>query len=151
MEPLVYGDAGYFYIPDLNVQVPLYNKGNRPNAQDVVDRENSALLCRNFRGGHCSYVADHASQGFNKIKKCTLDTLAYIVTETSTQFYYCVGVAIGRNTGTDLVTNSGQRVSRIAWADLCAYCCNDTSGKNISMVFFKAGPRLNYPLFKGLE
>lgn len=144
---MIFGDAGYFYIPDVGLRVPLYDKGKRKDAQDVVNRENSALLCRKFRGGHCDYIADHAGQGFDKIKSCGLGRVAYIVTPTSTRFYTCVALTQGTNLGSDLKTLAGQKLSAIRWADLCAYCCNDGTGKSISMVFFTAGLRLPYNLF----
>lgn len=148
---MIFGDAGYFYIPDANLRVPLYDKAKRKNAQDVVDAENSALLCRKFKGGHCDYIADHAHQGFKTIKKCPLGSVAYIVTPTSTQFYTCIAMMNGTNLSNNLKTLTGQKLSNIRWADLCAYCCNDDTGKNISMVFFKAGLKLPYNLFPDIK
>ena len=147
---IIFGDAGYFYIPDAGVRVPLYAKGSRKIAQDTVDAEDSALLASGINGGHCAYIADHAAQGFDAIKRCTLGTLAYIVTPNSTRFYICNAVTEGTNLKTDLVTLGNERLSRIQWADLCAYCCNDDKGRSISMVFFRAGTRLPYNLFPAI-
>ena len=38
------------------------------NAQSLVDKEDTAVLCKKWKNGHCDYIADHAGQGFDKIK-----------------------------------------------------------------------------------
>lgn len=144
----VYGDAGYFCIPNVGLEVPLYNKGKLKSAQSLVDKENSAVLCKKWKNGHCDYVVDHAGQGFDKIKKCTIEMPAFIVTEDSTQYYSCVGILKGINTKQDLITSSGQSLPKIKWADLCAYCCDDMFERNITMVFFKKGVKVDRNIFK---
>lgn len=141
-----YGTAGRFIIQDAGISLPLYLK-EKSSGQDIVDRENSALLCKKFRGG-CDYVADHAAQGFDRIRQCKWGTMAMIQTPTGTQIYMCVAMSMGTNTGTDLVTLSGARVSRCQWADLCAYCCNDERGRDITMVFFKKWMKVGHPVIK---
>lgn len=141
---MTYGTAGRFIIQDVGVNVPLYRK-EKTSGQDIVDRESSALLYPKFGGG-CDYVADHSIQGFDKIRACKWGTMAMIQTPTGTQIYMCVAMSMGTNTGTDLVTLSGARVSRCHWADLCAYCCNDGKGRDITMVFFKKWTKVDYPI-----
>lgn len=144
---MIYGTAGRFIIPEVGVSVPLYTTTNK-SGQDIVDREDSARLCLKFNGG-CDYVADHSAQGFDKIRRCRLSDAAYIQTATSTQVYICTALTIeGQNVGTDIITASGARVSKCTWADLCAYCCNDATGKSVTMVFFKKWMKLDYPYFR---
>ena len=147
MENQTYGTAGCLYAPDLNIKVPLYASNAKTTNQQIVDEENSAILMKNFRKGHCDLIADHANQGFNKIKNSHLDTMLCIVTENSTQFYTCVGMLRGQNKKTELVADGGLKVTKIKFADLCCYCCNDDKGINISMVFFKKTVRYNYSIF----
>lgn len=148
MANIVYGDAGFFAIPDLKVWLPVYDyKKHKKNQQSYVDKENSGILCRKWRNGHCDYVADHASQGFDKIKKCNLNTMAVIQTPTETQWYYCVAIMPGVNSGTSLTTCTGQELRKVKWADLCAYTCNDATARPITMVFFKKGMKQNMAAF----
>lgn len=147
MEDQIYGTAGCLYAPDLNIKVPLYTSNAKTTNQQIVDEENSAILMKNFHKGHCDLIADHANQGFNKIKNSHLDTMLCIVTENSTQFYTCVGMLRGQNKKTELVADGGLKVTKIKFADLCCYCCNDDKGINISMVFFKKTVRYNYSIF----
>jgi hypothetical protein len=109
---MTYGTAGRFIIQDVGISLPLYLK-EKSSGQDIVDRENSALLCKKFRGG-CDYVGDHAAQGFDRIKQCKWGTMAMIQTPTGTQIYMCVAISMGTNTGNDLVTLSGATCSHVS-------------------------------------
>lgn len=139
------------WIPDVDVKIPLYESSKMIKAQEIVDNENSGFLCRKFRGGHCDYIADHSSQGFNKIRGCKLFDLAIIQTDKDTQVYSCIMATTGTNTGKELVTFTGQKLSKIKWADLCCYCCNDLNGKSITMIFFKKSQYFNYKLYPQLD
>lgn len=144
----VMGDAGFLYIPGVNLKVPLYYKSKTKNSQAVVDEENSALYCQKYKGGHCDYIADHAGQGFDAIKRCTIGMLAFIVTPNSTTYYECVQITKGENRKSSLVTIGGQNVHKIKWANLCCYTCNDSEGKSITMVFFNGSYKVDKQLFK---
>lgn len=149
--PHVYGDAGFLYIPNLSFSVPLYEPKKGVKSQDIVDRDNSAIIKRRFNGGHCDYIADHAKQGFNVIKRCQIDMLAVVETETATHTYKCVAIMPGTNTGYTLITCTGQKLTAVRWADLCLYTCNDSTGKSITMVFFKKAETVNKPIYGGGE
>ena len=146
--PHVYGDAGFLYIPDIALSVPLYERSRAVKGQTIVDRENSAELFRHFNGGHCDYIADHAKQGFDAIKRCHIGMSAVIQTPELAHIYQCVAAMQGTNTGTNLVTCTGQKLTAVRWADLCLYCCNDDKGKSISMIFFKKTATMNRPIYK---
>lgn len=146
-----YGDAGFFYISDLSLSLPLYERTKKMTGQTIVDNENSAELFRHFNGGHCDYIADHASQGFDAIKKCTIGMAAVIQTRTNATIYQCVAIMPGTNIKTNLVTCTGQYLTKVKWADLCCYCCNDDKGKDITMVFFKKTATMNKPIYKVKE
>ena len=144
----VYGDAGFLYIPDISLSVPLYEGKSNVNGQKTVDRENSALIKRRFGGGHCDYIADHAAQGFDTIKRCHIGMAAVIQTPELAHIYQCVAAMPGTNTGSNLITCTGQKLTAVRWADLCLYCCNDMTGRSISMVFFKRTATMNRPIYK---
>lgn len=143
----VYGDAGFLYIPDIAISLPLYAGKSGSSGQAIVDRENSAIYKRKFGGGHCDYIADHAAQGFDAIKRCGIGMAAVIQTPGEAKIFQCIGSMTGTNTGRDLITCGGQRLTKIRWADLCCYCCNDNKG-SISMVFFRHTATFNRPIYK---
>lgn len=149
MKPIQpYGDAGVLILPWQDYSVPLYNGKAVKNAQPIVDRENSAEIKRRFGGGHCDYIADHAGQGFDIIRECRLNTPAVIQTPTASRIYRWAATMQGTNTGTNLVTCSGQKLTAVRWADLCLYCCNDAGGRNITMVFFRLQEELNRAIYR---
>lgn len=149
MEPMMRGEAGLLYIPDVSVSLPLYYKGklSLKKSQAIVDRENSGIYAKNFGGGHCDYIGDHAAQGFDAILKCKLYDPAIVQGDNYSQLYQCVAIMPGTNVGSNLITCCGQKLTKIKWADLCCYTCNDMTGKNITMVFFKKTIRYNYPIY----
>ena len=57
----------------------------------------------------------------------------------------------GTNTGKNLIGITGQAITSVKWADLVAYCCNDATGKSITMVFFKKGDLYDFNMFRGRE
>ena len=144
----VYGDSGFFYIPELDFSIPLYESNKKISGQAIVDRENSGVLSRHFGGGHCDYIADHASQGFDIIKKCKIGTVAVFQTKNKTIQYSCVAIMPGTNIKKNLITCCGQKLTNVNWADLVCYCCNDSAGVSITMVFFKKTVTCNYPLYE---
>ena len=134
-------------LPWQNFSMPLYDGNAVKNSQALVDAENSAVIKRKWRGGHCDYIADHAGQGFDIIRKCTIANLqAIIQTNTRSQIYNWVATMNGKNTG-NLITCTGQGLASVKWADLCLYTCNDAAGKNITMVFFKLSETINHPIY----
>ena len=146
-----YGNAGVLILPWQGFAVPLYDGNAVKDSQTLVDNENSAVIKRKWRGGHCDYIADHAAQGFDIIRHCTYVNLqAVIQTPTRTQIYNWVATMLGKNTG-NLTTCTGQNLEKIKWADLCLYTCNDIEGKNITMVFFKLQEEIDRAVFNIIE
>lgn len=148
LDNLTYGDAGALILPWQDFCIPIYNGKVVKNSQAIVDRENSAVIKRRFGGGHCDYIADHASQGFTIIRQCTLTTPAVVQTPTSSRIYRWTATMLGRNTGKNLIACTGQPLTKVKWADLCLYTCNDTTGKEITMVFFKLQETVPRELYK---
>ena len=145
---LKYGDAGLLAIPWLDFSVPLYRQSTKKKGQEIVDDENSAIIKYKYGGGHCDYIADHAAQGFDIIKKCGYLTPAVVQTPNSSKIYRWQATMLGTNSGNGLRACSGAKLQKISWSDLCLYTCNDSTGKNITMVFFKLQDTFRYPLYK---
>lgn len=148
LDNLAYGDAGALILPWQDFCIPLYNGKTTKNTQAIVDMENSAVIKRRFGGGHCDYIADHASQGFSIIRECTYTTPAVVQTPASSRIYRWAATMLGTNTGKNLIACTGQALTSVKWADLCLYTCNDAGGKNITMVFFKQQETVPYELYK---
>lgn len=128
------GSAGHFYIPSVDIEVPIYSELN----EEVVDAKNSAVYCESFNEKcRCGFIVDHASQGFNKIKQCKLGCYAYIKTKEEIKVFECIEIAYGKNLNDDLLSIGNQYLTDINWADICCYTCNDLEGINIIMIFFK--------------
>ena len=132
------GDAGYFYIPSVEIGVSLYYKlRGKDNFQKIVDAKNSALYLPSCRESGCGYIVDHASQGFDKIKECKLGNYAYIKTEEDIRVFKCIEITYGENLCNDLLTIGHQYLTDVGWAELCCYTCSDSTQVNIIMLFFK--------------
>lgn len=147
---LKYGDAGVLIFPWLGFSVPLYKQNAQKKSQEIVDDENSAVIKYKYAGGHCDYIADHAGQGFDIIKKCGINTDAIIQTPNSTKTYKWQATMLGMNKN-GLRTCTGAKLQSIKWSDLCLYTCNDSKGVDITMVFFKLKESVNRPIYKVLN
>ena len=144
-----YGDAGVLILPWQAFAVPLYDGNAVKNSQALVDMEDAAVIKRRFNGGHCDYVCDHAKQGFDIIRRCTYVNLqAIIQTPTRSRIYNWEATMLGKNTGKNLIASSGQALTNVKWADLCLYTCNDTTTKNITMVFFKLQNEFDHEIYR---
>ena len=149
MKPIQpYGDAGVLILPWLDFSVPLYNNKKGQAGQDIVDRENSAIITYKTDGGIVTLIGDHAGQGFDIIKECKNTYPAVIQTPTYSRIYRWAAMMLGTNTGTRLITCSGQDLAYVKWADLCLYTCNDSEGRDITMVFFKLQEQVNYAIYE---
>lgn len=137
-----YGDSGVLILPWLDFAVPLYSE----NTQATVDRENCALIQRRYKRGHADVICDHASQGFDIIKKCGYTYPAVVQTPRTSKIYRWEATMLGRNRK-GLWACSGARLEKIKWADLIMYTCNDEIGENISIVFWKLQEEVKYPMY----
>lgn len=148
LSKIEYGDAGVLFIPDCDIQRPLYSKIRKAsNGQDIVDAENSAYY-QVFKD-YANIIGDHASQGFNKIKSLPIYTWAFIQTKKDTQAYYCIGELLGTRRKDDRIyLPNGQRVTRIKWADLLCCTCNNDDSTQETIVLFKKSFHLDYPMYK---
>lgn len=132
------GNEGRLFIPSQGVTIKLYSvksHGDGNNAKYYVDNSDSGAYCLSFDGG-CGYIADHWNQGFINIKNCQIGDYAYIKTENELRCFQCVKNTNGYNRETYLITEDGETLKNIDWADFCCYTCNGY-WENVFMVFFK--------------
>ena len=120
--------VGRFYIPDVGVNVALYDT----YAQSVCDNKDSACF---FDYGTQRIVADHKHQGFNAIKKCKPGMEAYISDGTKIERFVCTEIILGHNDGL-LYDNDYNDVAYRNPDGITCYTCND-HWKNVTIVFFK--------------
>lgn len=119
---------GRFYIPDVGVNVALYDS----YAQSVCDKKDSACL---FNYASQRVIADHKHQGFSAIKKCKPGMIAYISDGERIERFICTEIIQGHNDGYLYDADYNDIEDRNPNGITC-YTCND-HWRNITIVFFK--------------
>ena len=120
---------GRFKIPEVGVNVACY----AGNAQYIVDNKDSAAF---FTAWSHQIIADHNNQGFEKVKKCEVGTIATFSVDGEILNYKCVAKMLGHNTGKILTDENYISISGIYPDTLVCYTCNE-NWQNITMVFFE--------------
>ena len=135
------GTSGRLAMPSVGFSIPLYgaSSSNFAQLQKIVDNKNSALLSE-IMGSQ--YIADHAAQGFKVMKNSKAGQYAYIIdTKGVVHTYQFVSKATGQNVGNGIVLTSGSSKGKYAdevnGQDLFMYCCNDSTGKSVTVTFWK--------------
>ena len=128
------GTAGLLTIPSVGVSVPLYSTTNCKDYQKVVDAENSALYTT-FMGK--KMIADHAHQGFSKMKNSKVGTVAYIQKGNTKQTLVCTAkYTNGVNKGNGIMIGNTY-ADQMKDGDLFMYTCNDSEGISVTVTFWK--------------
>jgi sortase (surface protein transpeptidase) len=114
---------GRLYIPELSINVALYNS----NAQYVTDRIDSANVYRLpysvIANNHGWIVADHNYQEFSKLFNVRVGTQGYIIDKYHNRIdIECIDVFNGHN-NKSIVDENGQSAMR--GADYMMYTCRD--------------------------
>jgi hypothetical protein len=136
-DPVDYGYVGELEIPDLDVEVGLYDVFRATvdvNIQDLTDMKNKAVI---YEQENTSFyiIGDHANQGFRVIRKAVPnETKAYV----NGAEYVCVYNLTGKNMKTRLELDNGDNINVYnGKADLCMYTCQDSGGVNIYITMWK--------------
>ena len=127
-------DSGRLYIPSCGVNVPLNSSVGYKKLQDVVDEEDLALM---FYIAGDRMIADHAGQGFDKMKQAEVGTMAFIKTKTGFQKLVCTEKERADNVGYALFTDSGKRIGFVNLDGITMYTCNDFTGVNVTITYWK--------------
>lgn len=121
--------VGQFSIPDVGLHVKCYAS----SSQATVDATNSAAY---FNGWNHLVICDHYNQGFERIKNCTMGTIAYVPIGGQTVKYEVIDKMYGHNSGYGLFTSDWRIISDVYPGTVCLYTC-DNGWQNIVMVFLK--------------
>lgn len=143
-----YGDAGTLVLPWQDFSVPLYYDLKGKAGQDLVDKEDCAILQNNIDGGRVTFIGDHASQGFDVIQALGYGHPVVIQTPTGSRTYKWTASMNGRNTGKYYIGIDGQNIKNVKWADLCLICCNDSAPNGITMVYCNFDHQDNFELYE---
>lgn len=118
------GMIGSLYIPDVSVNVALFNTSNlsAKERQHVVDLPDSAAVF--YLGPQC-VIGDHDLQGFQNIRDVIENkTAAYIQKGSYTDTYICTEIGDGHNTGTTITDKNNLPIEERNDADIIMYTCN---------------------------
>lgn len=128
------GTAGRLYIPNININVGLYNANinsdSNYNAQDIVNNDDSAAY---------SYfstkliIADHDYQGFERLTNLTWQDNAYIKkSNNQVEEYQMINKFVGYNTGSDLIDLNKNSVKNMD-GTLIIYTCYGNNNVMITL------------------
>lgn len=103
--------------------------------QKIVDDKNLALYT-NFMGK--MMLADHASQGLKKIGKCKKGDKLIITLTNGKKITYKMTTKYtnGKNNGAGILIGK-KYADEMKDGDLFSYYCNDSTGKSVTVIFWK--------------
>ena len=131
---------GRLYIPDVGVSVGLGYIGDTHHtqlSQDYVDmRDTAAYLDFQDFGDDSVVIADHRTQGFERIKGCSAGMRAYIKTDESFRIYECYDIGNGYNDYDDVYDRDGNNIYYNGDGTMCLYTCNEDS-HHVTVVKFR--------------
>lgn len=109
--------------------------GKSTDWQKIVDNEETALLVENFLGKQM--VADHASQGLKLMKNCKPgDKMTITLNGKTTNYIMTTIYKNAFNNGGGILVN-GKYADEMNDGELFMYCCNDSSGKSVTVTFWR--------------
>lgn len=126
--------SGIINIPSVGYTMKWLSSKKSADWQKIVDDKNTALFVK-FLGK--DMIADHASDGFKKMKNCKAGDLMYITKNGKTYTYQMTkkySNAINTRNGIKVGNKYADRMSD---GDLFAYCCNDATGTSVTVTFWK--------------
>lgn len=131
----VTNDFAQLYIPDIDISVPLVyiNLSNSYLAQSIVDNINEAVY---LDYGSSPIVADHSTQSFLALKKCTLGMKAFIKYPSRIEVYQCIKTDIGINNGKYIYDSNGNNAYEYSSDILTLYTCRN-NWRDIYLIKFQ--------------
>ena len=125
--------VGRWVISDIDVDVALYQQ-YADEGNIIVDALDSATFFTTSSGS--TVIGDHAEQGFDAIKRCSVGMVAEIQKrDSSIELYTCIGVIQGINNGKYLTDLEGNKLYDLYPNTLLCYTCND-SWESVTVVLF---------------
>lgn len=119
------GDMGRFVIPSKNYAIPLYDDYDfGGDTQYICDMWDAAVCLHH--DGPTPVIADHAYQGFDIIKTCSVGDRAYIEQAGCKTWYECVCVdPYGINAEYEQLTSDGENIRWLGSEYISCYTCNE--------------------------
>ena len=125
------GSSGRIFFESL-YSVALYQPTTSEEAQKYVDNKDSGAI---IKYSNISLVADHASQGFDIIKRQKIGNYIYIKNSNKTIDKYVIKEkTTGYNTGDKLLTKDGRNVLYDTDYSLALYTCNSSNGYHVTIL-----------------
>lgn len=125
------GSSGRIFFGSL-YSVALYQPTTSEEAQKYVDNKDSGAI---IKYSNISLVADHASQGFDIIKRQKIGNYIYIKNSNKTIDKYVIKEkTTGYNTGDKLLTKDGRNVLYDTDYSLALYTCNSSNGYHVTIL-----------------
>ena len=132
-----YGMVGRLIIPDVGINVALFDTELGIDAQVLVNRVDSACMFPAGIWGDEALIGDHNYQGFDGIKSAVANkTIAYINDGSTFTGYVCTFVGKGYRTDDGLYNKNWGSIFNDNSGGLCMYTCNGSSG-SITYTFWQ--------------
>ena len=132
------GAAGKVAIYRGNTKVyemSLATSGKSSEWQKIVDNKSTALFVNDYMGKQM--LADHAADGLKAMKNCVVGDKLVITKNGKTTTYKMTKMdQNATNNGSGIITN-GKYADELNYGELFAYCCNDSTGKSVTVTFWK--------------
>lgn len=129
------GDYGRLFIRECRIDTALYMPGLRTDYQDVVDKEDSAVVVKERRDTE-AVIADRRSQGFvlDNVKE---GVTAYMLSpDKEMTEYSCSRKVTGKNTGDDIVDDEGKSVWDVNEDGFCAYASTGKGDGSVIITYW---------------
>ncbi len=125
------GDSGRIFFESL-YSIALYEPTSTEEAQEYVDNKDSGAI---IEYPNISIIADHASQGFDIIKKEKIGNYIYIKNPNKTIDTYVIKEKTnGYNTKDKLLTEDGRNIIFDTDYSLALYTCNSSNGYHVTIL-----------------
>ena len=127
------GAAGVWQVPDLGTRSPIYTSTGV--GQDVVDREDAALL-RNYGRGRliCDHLGSEVGGGIWDVSEIRVGSAGFLILQDRTLCYRCTAVWIVKD-GTYCYTYNGAAIWPAHSTDILCASCAITEGEDYLACF----------------
>lgn len=120
-----FGMVGRLIIPDLGVNVALFDTEVGIDSQVLVDRADSACMFPSGIFGNEALIGDHNYQGFEAIKDAEVNkSIAYINDGNKYTSYICTEIGIGTRGTYTLYNKNGESLFDKTSGGIIMYTCN---------------------------
>lgn len=129
---------GVWQIPEIETVTPIYER-SVTNGQDIVDRENSAVI---MPLGSGRLIGDHAGsitnggRGIWHMNYVHVDGRAFLSTDDVTEIYQCYAICRAQSTGYGYTVN-GKGISPNGSREIFCVSCANASGSEVYIAMYR--------------